>query len=236
MEPTAQKYGGEIDPSDRRRVQVIVANLVPAGARTLDIGCAGGRLSKILKMKNCHVTGIENDAALAKEARDVCDEVLVWDLDAAGLPPALSGPFDAIVASDVLEHLKDPWAFLKKIRPLLKPGGRLVAAVPNVVMWRHRLKFLSGRFSYDAWGTFDAGHLRFFSRDSAEGMLSACGFDIMEEKTSFDVPLLNRFSHAAFVKNPAAPASLWEKAGMAIAGRWPNVWSTHFIFAARPHA
>ena len=45
-----------------------------------------------------------------------------------GRPPA----YDAVILSEVLEHLTDPWALVRKLSPLVRPGGLLLASSPNV--------------------------------------------------------------------------------------------------------
>ena len=50
------------------------------------------------------------------------------------LPGALDGrTFDAVIAAELIEHLEEPYAFLKSIRSLIRPGGRLVLSTPNPV-------------------------------------------------------------------------------------------------------
>jgi hypothetical protein len=84
--------------------------------------------------------------------------------------------FDVIVAADVLEHLKDPEAVLRRLRPFLAPGGYLVASIPNVTHGSVRLALLSGTFPYAETGLLDRTHLRFYDRASMSEMLSAGSF------------------------------------------------------------
>src|SRR5207253_10239263 len=44
--------------------------------------------------------------------------------------------FDVVICGDLIEHLRDPERFLVRVRPLLRPGGRLVLTTPNVANWR----------------------------------------------------------------------------------------------------
>ena len=60
--------------------------LVPAGARVLDVGCSSGYLARPLVERGCTVVGIELDERAAAAARDVCEDVLVGDVETMELP------------------------------------------------------------------------------------------------------------------------------------------------------
>ena len=65
------------------------------------------------------------------------------DLDASpSYADALGKRFDAIVAIEVIEHLENPYQFLKKAHALLKPDGVLIVTTPNVVDLDSRRQFL----------------------------------------------------------------------------------------------
>ena len=63
------------------------------------------------------------------------------------------GPFDVVLAGDVLEHVRDPGRVLEQARELLAPGGRLIVSVPNFGHWYVRLRTVLGVFDYDQRGT-----------------------------------------------------------------------------------
>ena len=88
------------------------------------------------------------------------------------------GPFDTIVAADVLEHVRDPDGILVELCDLLAPGGLLVVSVPNIAHWYPRLRVVSGRFDYDARGILDRDHVRFFTRRSFGRLTERSGWRI----------------------------------------------------------
>jgi SAM-dependent methyltransferase len=132
------------------------------GRRLLDVGAADGFLAEILTARGWVVTALERDRSLAEQARGRCAEVVVADLTEG--VPALSGPFDAIVCADVLEHLSDPLSTLRALLPSLSREGLMVVSVPNVAHLWVRLSLLLGRFDYTERGILDRTHLRFFTR------------------------------------------------------------------------
>jgi 2-polyprenyl-3-methyl-5-hydroxy-6-metoxy-1,4-benzoquinol methylase len=66
------------------------------------------------------------------------------DVESMDLPYS-ADTFDCVLCSEVLEHLANPEATLRKLVPLLKPGGRVYASVPNVAHWKIMLADLAGK-------------------------------------------------------------------------------------------
>ena len=153
-----------------------IARLVGHDRTVLDVGCAHGYLAEVLRGQGCGVVGIERDAADAARARAHCVEVLERDLEDPGWADGLGAArFDAIVFSDVLEHLRDPAAVLRRALPLLAPEGFIVASIPNVAHVSVRLELLLGSFRREKLGILDETHLQFFTRDSLHELLASCG-------------------------------------------------------------
>lgn len=155
-------------------------DLVPLSAqRILELGCGSGAFGRALKARGAEeVVGIELQAGPAAEAGQVLDKVIIANVDLA-FPELPTAYFDCIVCNDVLEHLVDPWTVLSKLTVSLKPGGVVVASIPNV---RHhkvvRRLFWSGHWRYEDAGILDRTHLRFFTRQTAIELLSGAGLKV----------------------------------------------------------
>jgi 2-polyprenyl-3-methyl-5-hydroxy-6-metoxy-1,4-benzoquinol methylase len=153
-----------------------IAPLMPARAgRVLEVGCGrGATLAWLTHTGRCtHTTGIELFAQAADAARAVVDRVEAGDAEKLLGVVAQEGKFDAVLCLDVLEHLHDPWAFVRRIPPLLNPGGVLIVSVPNVRHWRVSADLLfRGRWRYADAGVLDRTHLRFFTRESARELVA----------------------------------------------------------------
>lgn len=151
--------------------------------RVLELGCAAGMFGKVLKQRHprAHVTGIEAGRAAAEVASTRLDRVIcarVEDVDFAAQGIA-HGEFDLVIAGDILEHLTNPWAMLASLHPLIAPGGRLLASIPNV----RNLQVLeglvvNGRFDYAERGLLDVTHLRFFALDDIRLMFDETGYAV----------------------------------------------------------
>lgn len=115
---------------------------------------------------------------VAEGALPRIDAVEALDLDdTAALSAALArtGPFDTILALDVLEHLKDPWTAVRQLGEALRPGGALIVSVPNIATLSVMLPLLRGRFDYQDAGVLDRTHLRWFTRSSAIELVTGSG-------------------------------------------------------------
>jgi 2-polyprenyl-3-methyl-5-hydroxy-6-metoxy-1,4-benzoquinol methylase len=167
----------EIGYFDNPRVDAVARLPRPIGT-VLDVGCGAGGVGATLRAAGAtRIVGIEPHAPSAARAREVLDEVhegTVEDVLARG---DVTGPFDTIVAYDVLEHVVDPVPVVTSLLPLAAPGGRLHVSVPNArhfsLAWD---LFVRGTMGYTDWGHRDRTHLRWFTRRDLEAMLRDAGW------------------------------------------------------------
>lgn len=94
------------------------------GKRILEVGCGTGFLLHQLATHGAHVLGIDpGDHARAKY-----DVPIIRDFFPS---PAITGPFDTIIAFAMLEHVEEPVSFLDQLFTLLAPGGDILLGVPD---------------------------------------------------------------------------------------------------------
>jgi SAM-dependent methyltransferase len=148
--------------------------------RALELGCGDGATLARLKQQGRigWAAGIEINTAAAASARSLLDVVLAGNIES--LPDAaLPNDLDLVLCLDVLEHLVDPWSTLKRLAARLRPGGLAIASIPNI---RHvgtlAPLLLNGRFDYAQDGALDRGHLRFFTRRSAQALFEDAGLRV----------------------------------------------------------
>jgi methionine biosynthesis protein MetW len=161
----------------------ILMRLIPARSRVLELGCATGYLSGYMEqVLGCRVTGLEYDADSIAIARTRCQEVYQADLDAedALRPAQASAPYDVLLASAVLEHLKYPERLLREAQALLKPGARVIVSLPNVAHWSMRWRLLCGRFDYTDYGILDRTHLHFYTVSTGRTLLEGQGYPVAQ--------------------------------------------------------
>jgi|GEM_PF-1071462 len=158
-----------------------IERLIPKGARfILDVGCGRGGLGKILKErdKNLIVWGVEINEEIAGEAQTNLDRVIVTDIEQKN--DVFDNPihFDSIIFADILEHLKDPWAVLKKFHHHCSPTGRIICSIPNIRHYKVLKDMVRDRWLYREDGILDKDHLRFFSLATIRNMLAIAGYEV----------------------------------------------------------
>jgi len=149
----------------------------PPCASVLDVGCGAGGLATLLRSRGAErVVGIEPDADRATTAAAVTDRVIVSTVEEALDQHLGTTRFDLIVASDVLEHLVDPWTVTERLAAHLEPNGRLLLSVPNVGNQEVVKQLMRrGDWRYDDTGMFDRTHLRWFGRSTLRQLLDRAG-------------------------------------------------------------
>ena len=158
----------------------------PRGLRVLDIGCGGGHNGAMLKRAGAReVVGVERDPGAAQEARSRLDRVVECDL--ARLDPSDLGdePFDAILASDVLEHLYDAERVLARAVTRLRPGGAVVLSLPNVSHVYVFSQLLLKTWPRRGSGIFDRTHVRFFAKRDMVRLLQDAGLRVLRIEPYF---------------------------------------------------
>jgi methionine biosynthesis protein MetW len=127
--------------SDRKDMELI-AELVPAGARVLDLGCGDGELLAYLRdRKQCSGYGIEIDDAnvLACHRRGV--NVIQLNLE-EGLALFEDKSFDVVLQLDTLQHLRNTEKMLHETARVGRIG---IVSFPNFAHWPNRLRVVGGR-------------------------------------------------------------------------------------------
>lgn len=158
--------------------------LMPLTARrVVEIGCSSGALARDYKSRNatCHYVGCDIDPSYVDMARQYCDDVMVLDIDSAGDDfYSQLGGCDLWVFGDTLEHMKDPWAVLRRVRASLTEGGMVLACIPNAQHWSVQARLATGAFWYEDAGLLDRTHLRWFTRTTIPNLFEQAGFTVMK--------------------------------------------------------
>jgi trans-aconitate methyltransferase len=156
----------------------LVGRLPRPLGRVLDVGCGEGATGRSLRAAGAEwISGVELEESAAVRAAEEYDEVHVGPVEEQ--LESLTGPFDTILAYDVLEHLVDPWSLLRRLHRVASPGARIHVSVPNARHWT-LLRDLAfrGTFGYTPAEHRDVTHLRWFTRRDLVGLLESTGWDV----------------------------------------------------------
>ncbi len=191
--------------ADRKRVDFIANVLhesLPADGKILDVGCGNGVISRHLGRLGFNVLGVDVSEKTIEMARAIEPMPNVVFLKKSAEELVASGEkYDAVICSEVLEHLNDPGALLNVLYATLAENGKLIVTVPNGKgpretfvtkpvlnlrrknnwLWKSIQKFKSmlgykGTTVQSAADNLD--HIQFFSKKDLEQLSKQHGFKI----------------------------------------------------------
>lgn len=144
-------------------------SLVPSGGELLEIGCACGFLLVAARERGFRVAGVEVSAWAAEYAqREYGLPVQTGWVESLALPAEY---YDVVVMADTIEHLRDPRATVRRIREVLKPGGRLLLLTPDIGS-------MVARVAGQRWWALIDDHYFYFSRATLRRLLREEGYEV----------------------------------------------------------
>jgi SAM-dependent methyltransferase len=188
---------------DRRRFKRLLAGIAGERLAVLDIGGGSGWLLDMVKSADSRVTQstvVDLDAGAAEIARAKGHTFVQGRIEDA----AIDTKFNFILMLNLIEHVADPRAMLRKVRGLLKPGGQLFIKTPNFDSLDARL------FRHRSWAGFHTPrHFVLFKRRSLEALCRECGlepqaFSYTQGAPFWSVSLLEELRRLGLVKITAA--------------------------------
>lgn len=148
-----------------------LARAVGKGRRVLDIGCRDGALTAYYASGN-EVTGMDIDSsALLRAAKTLGIRTVHADLN--GSWPVV-GPYDSVVACEIIEHLYYPAEVARKAYSLLVPGGTLLGSIPHAFSLQSRFRLLLA--SKQGTALQDPTHINHFTVREFRSILASAGF------------------------------------------------------------
>ena len=166
-----EEYEGEYRKTDVEYHRTQLAQLLPSGARVLDVGCGTGVMLRELEEARFAAEGIEPSAFASGFARKNGHDVRTGDFLELDVE---ENAYDAVLAMEVIEHVHDPKAFIDRVYRALKPGGLFYYTTGNFrgFMLQRRLLRRAVLDSYVA----PEGHIVFFSTRVMRRYLAEAGF------------------------------------------------------------
>ncbi|MGH9326673.1 MAG: class I SAM-dependent methyltransferase [Terriglobia bacterium] len=190
-------------------VDVIIPSVLRG--KLLDVGCGDGERASWYQQRGFEVHGVETSEKAATNARRLGVTVHQGTLRSAAYPDCY---FDTVVMSHVLEHTHSPLEYLDECFRILKHGGRLAIAVPNIES--HSARVFSSHWSFLMLPI----HLYHFSTGTLTAYLRTSGFSISSLVGKPVYPRMIRSSyrsmrqHESFRKCLAA----WLRSGVLASG------------------
>jgi SAM-dependent methyltransferase len=183
-----------------------VCRHLPPGARVADIGSAPGHTSMALADLGYEVTAFDfapdedmwestPQGSFAGSLRKRNIALKHWDVevvDPGSVPNSTThGEFDCVIFTEVLEHVyRYPFATVRQLAHLLKPGGIMVITTPNRTSLTSRLKALLG-YPYDTSLNLlmdhfppHMRHVWVYSPSEVATVVDAAGMDVVESSVN----------------------------------------------------
>lgn len=154
------------------------------GLAVLDIGCGGGLLSEPMARLGARVTGIDparRNIEAAKSHAAKSGLAIDYRCATAEELAASGAQFDAVLAMEVIEHVRGLGRFLSQAAAMARPGGMLIAATINRTAKSYLFAIVGAEYVLN-WvprGTHDWGH--FVTPRELRKLLQASGLRIADE-------------------------------------------------------
>jgi methionine biosynthesis protein MetW len=176
---------------DKSRYDVAL-ELIEPGIRILDIGCGDGYMLQRCKRKFEELYGLDIAPSRISEAKinvkklhpNMASKFNFIERNADDYLPFADSIFDTIICIASIEHIYDIFALVREMHRLLKQGGYVIAQVPNIAYFKHRLAILLGKlpitsspFNWQEIG-WDGGHIHYFTMNKFCWLFESSGFHI----------------------------------------------------------
>lgn len=159
----------------------VLALIPPSARRLVEVGCMHGALAAAHRKKQpeAHYVGIDIDADYAAAAAVHCSQTMAANIETMDDTAfAALFPSDCWIFADCLEHLRDPWRVLARVRQQIAADGSLLVCMPNAQHWSQQWRLASGQFRYEDSGLMDRTHLRWFTRITLLEMFQQTGWRV----------------------------------------------------------
>ena len=183
---TTEYYDGLLirtDPGLHEQIANFVCKNFAKGSNILDMGCGQGALSARLHDIGYKVTAADVNVSDFKSNRDI-DFCCVNFNDEKQLNEFIdnkSETYDVVLGIEVIEHIENPWAYLRALKEMTKKGGMVIVSTPNITSWLSRLSFLGvGEFMEFKKYTLVYGHINPISAYELNVIMTKIGFSDIE--------------------------------------------------------
>lgn len=162
-------------------------------ARVMDLGAGNGALCAMMKAQGLDVVGLEYDSEGCAVAHRANPDIPFYNMSVEDDPAKLLAtetPFDAVVSTEVVEHLYAPHFLPIFAAQVLKPGGYVVISTPYHGYLKNLVLSIFGKWDFHHTALWHGGHIKFWSRKTLTQLLEANGFQVTQFIGVGRLPLL----------------------------------------------
>jgi 2-polyprenyl-3-methyl-5-hydroxy-6-metoxy-1,4-benzoquinol methylase len=187
MSTEVENYGWTADePYSWRYISPVVLDLVESLglSKVLDLGSGNGKLCGALGRKCSLVVGVEYDKEGVKIASQAYPGIAFYNMGVQDSPQPLlekyPGGFDAVISTEVIEHLYLPRLLPKFASALLRPGGYLILSTPYHGYLKNLALALLNKWDHHHMALFDGCHIKFWSRKTLTALLKEQNLEVLK--------------------------------------------------------
>jgi len=149
------------DPYLHEQVAEQIKKILKPKCKILDLGAGEGAMSKRLADLNYDVISVD-----ANKEEFKCREATFYQVDCNdpeavnSLSEKFKDCFDLVLGMEVIEHVENPWQYIRLLKKMLKEDGYLMITSPNITSWLSRIIFLfTGQFHQFSDNDLVYGHI-----------------------------------------------------------------------------
>ncbi len=161
--------------------------------QVLDIGAGNGALCGLIHSSGRSVVGAEYDRAGVELARKTYPDIAFYHLGVQDDPTDLlkaKGKFDAVVSTEVIEHLFSPHLLPLFAAQTLKDNGYLIISTPYHGYLKNLALSILNKWDSHHTALWHGGHIKFWSRKTLTQLLHSNGFSVTQFKGAGRLPWL----------------------------------------------
>jgi 2-polyprenyl-3-methyl-5-hydroxy-6-metoxy-1,4-benzoquinol methylase len=186
-----------------------------APSRVLEVAAGDAALSACLALEGHHVTANdlrEENLRASVERFSNAAHIRLLPGNLFDVDPANVGTFDLVIACEIIEHVAHSVEFLKQLKRLLAPGGRILLTTPNGAYFRNKLPTYSQIDDFTAlekeqFKPDSDGHLFLITPKEMKGIAASAGFRV-DDITAWGTPFVSGESGFRYLA-PLLPLRGW---------------------------
>jgi ubiquinone/menaquinone biosynthesis C-methylase UbiE len=179
----SSRYGSGSFKKRLEFVEKDLATVCSNGARWLDAGCGSGVFTNVMVAKGAAVVAVDASPAMLEQARravaDSAADVTFAVVKTIEKLPFPSESFDGVICLSVLEYVMAPKKAVRELHRILKPGGQILATVPNsrsaIRGWQSGFRFFAGLFGVSIYEYLSVSQ-HSFTASQLRLLFTDCGF------------------------------------------------------------
>jgi 2-polyprenyl-3-methyl-5-hydroxy-6-metoxy-1,4-benzoquinol methylase len=150
--------------------------------RVLDLGSGNGSLCFEISKSGCEVVGVEYDRQGFEIAKSSYPKIPFYNYGVQDNPTELLScepVFDAVVSTEVIEHLFSPHLLPTFAAKILKENGLLIITTPYHGYLKNLALSIFGKWDWHHTALWHGGHIKFWSRATLSELLVKNGFEVI---------------------------------------------------------